>query len=167
MALAIEEFDARMEDDLIALSLKAWAPVFSEMEPAVPSYVFRAFYPDGWARRQSQDVRRLIQGGEVRVLSALEDGCLVGFVGLKFHPEDRMGEIYILAVDPDFQRGGIATALMTEACRRLKAEGADIVMVETGGDPGHAPSRAVYEAFGFERWPVARYFKDLSSGAEG
>jgi hypothetical protein len=56
---------------------------------------------------------------------------------------------------------------MTEACRRLKAGGADIVMVETGGDPGHAPSRSVYEAFGFERWPVARYFKDLSSETDG
>jgi hypothetical protein len=37
-----------------------------------------------------------------------------------------------------------------------------MVMVETGGDPGHAPARGAYEAAGFERWPVARYFKALA-----
>jgi hypothetical protein len=37
-----------------------------------------------------------------------------------------------------------------------------MVMVETGDDPGHMPARRAYEAVGFERWPVARYFKDLS-----
>jgi hypothetical protein len=37
-----------------------------------------------------------------------------------------------------------------------------MVMVETGGDPGHAAAQAGYEAAGFERWPVARYFKNLS-----
>jgi hypothetical protein len=36
-----------------------------------------------------------------------------------------------------------------------------IAMVETGGDPGHAPARAAYTATGFRLVPVARYFKDL------
>jgi len=39
-----------------------------------------------------------------------------------------------------------------------------MVMVETGGDRGHTPARATYEGLGFQRWPVARYFKDLSGG---
>jgi hypothetical protein len=33
------------------------------------------------------------------------------------------------------------------------------VMVETGGDPGHAPARRTYESAGFRPFPVARYFK--------
>jgi hypothetical protein len=37
-----------------------------------------------------------------------------------------------------------------------------MVMVETGDDSGHAAARSAYESTGFERWPVARYFKDLS-----
>jgi len=36
-----------------------------------------------------------------------------------------------------------------------------MMMVETGGDPGHAPARHTYEAAGYQRWPVARYFKNL------
>ena len=34
-------------------------------------------------------------------------------------------------------------------------------MVETGGDPGHAPARATYSATGFTLLPVARYFQLL------
>jgi RimJ/RimL family protein N-acetyltransferase len=50
---------------------------------------------------------------------------------------------------------------MNASFRRARDAGMDMVMVETGGDPGHAPARAVYEKAGFERWPVARYFKEL------
>ena len=39
--------------------------------------------------------------------------------------------------------------------------GMSIVMVETGGDAGHAPARRSYEAAGFTLLPVARYFKAL------
>jgi hypothetical protein len=35
-------------------------------------------------------------------------------------------------------------------------------MVETGGDPGHAPARHTYEKSGFQLLPVARYFKKLA-----
>jgi hypothetical protein len=34
----------------------------------------------------------------------------------------------------------------------------DIAVVETGGDDGHAPARAAYEALGFTVLPIARYF---------
>jgi hypothetical protein len=37
----------------------------------------------------------------------------------------------------------------------------DIVVVETGGDPGHGPARAAYEAAGFTLLPIARYFRML------
>ena len=37
----------------------------------------------------------------------------------------------------------------------------DIAAVETGGDPGHAPARAAYEALGFTLLPSARYLKLL------
>ena len=72
-----------------------------------------------------------------------------------------MGEIYMIAVDPDFQRHGIATALTNHSLAWLKQAGMTTVMVETGGDPGHAPARRTYESAGFWLFPVARYFKKL------
>ncbi|HAJ64916.1 MAG TPA: GNAT family N-acetyltransferase, partial [Cyanobacteria bacterium UBA8543] len=43
----------------------------------------------------------------------------------------------------------------------MKDAGMSIAMVETGGDPGHAPARHTYEKVGFGLFPVARYFKKL------
>jgi GNAT superfamily N-acetyltransferase len=146
---------------VVALSLRAWAPVFDKLEPAVPAYVYRAFYPDGWAARQAADVQALLENDGDEVLVALEAEQVIGWVGVRLHPEDRMGEIRILAVDPSRQRAGVARALMDRAIGTMRDAGMAIVMVETGDDPGHAPSRATYESAGFERWPVARYFREL------
>ena len=34
-------------------------------------------------------------------------------------------------------------------------------MIGTGGDPGHAAARRLYERAGYEKLPIARYFKAL------
>jgi ribosomal protein S18 acetylase RimI-like enzyme len=86
----------------------------------------------------------------------------VGFVAVEFdHPERSMGEISMLAVDPDHQGRGIGTALTGFTLDRLKDAGMTVAMVETGGDPGHAPARRVYEKAGYTLLPIARYFKNL------
>jgi ribosomal protein S18 acetylase RimI-like enzyme len=135
--------------------------VFELLEPAVPAYVYQAFYPQGWRVRQSGDIEAFLKAGTDLVWVALAENTVVGWIGARLHPEDCMGEIYILAVDPDRQQRGIARALMEHAMVSMRAAGMAIVMVETGDDPGHAPSRAAYEGAGFERWPVARYFREL------
>jgi len=71
------------------------------------------------------------------------------------------GEIYMVAVDPDFQGRGIGSALIEFAPCWMKDAGMSVAMVETGGDPGHARARHTYEKVGFELFPVARYFKKL------
>jgi ribosomal protein S18 acetylase RimI-like enzyme len=72
-----------------------------------------------------------------------------------------MGEISMLAVDPDHQGGGIGTALTEFALRRLKDAGMTVAMVEARGDPGHAAARRTYEKAGYVLLPIARYFKNL------
>ena len=87
---------------------------------------------------------------------------VVGFVAVEFdHPERSMGEISMLAVHPDYQGGGIGTALTEFALDRLKDAGMTVAMVETGGDPGHAAARRTYEKAGYTHLPIARYFKNL------
>ena len=86
---------------------------------------------------------------------------IAGFVALDLHPEGGMGEIYMLAVDPDNQGNGIGTALTEFALDRLKQDGMTVAMVETGGDPGHAAARRTYEKAGYVQLPIARYFKKL------
>ena len=90
------------------------------------------------------------------------NGENVGFVSTGvFDPERNMGEISMLAVNPDHQTCGIGTALTEFALDRLKDAGMSVAMVETGGDPGHAPARRTYERSGFTLLPIARYFKNL------
>lgn len=46
---------------------------------------------------------------------ALEGECPVGWVCARIHPEDQMGEIYVIAVDPEYQRRGVGQQLMEHA----------------------------------------------------
>jgi ribosomal protein S18 acetylase RimI-like enzyme len=98
--------------------------------------------------------------GQVWVAEA--GGGVVGFVAVELHhPEREMGEITMLAVDPDHHGGGVGTALTLFALDRLKEAGMTVAMVETGGDPGHAAARRTYEKAGCVQLPIARYFKNL------
>lgn len=161
MAIVVERYGERQQEDVVALSVRAWAPVFAKLKQAVPGYVYDAFYPKGWEARQVTDIEALLRDEPEAVWVARDGERLVGWVGIRIHPKNSMGEIYILAVDPARQREGIATLLMETAFARMREAGMTMVMVETGGDSGHAASRATYEKVGFERWPVARYFREL------
>lgn len=161
MTFRIIAFTPAHTSQILALSMRAWAPVFGTFRPAVQDYVYANFYPEGWEVRQATDIGAFLEDEGDRVWLAMRDDALLGWVGIRIHAEDSMGEIYVLAVDPDHQRQGVAAALMDFAMERMRAEGMKMVMVETGDDPGHAPSRATYESAGFTRWPVARYFREL------
>lgn len=160
MEIDIRPFDVAQKQQVVDLSLRAWAPVFDGMKPAVPDYVYEAFYPQGWQVRQSLDVEALLDTGD-GIWVALQGERVIGWIGVRMHPDDRMGEIHILAVDPQYQRRGVAKVLIGFAVEQMRQSGMEIAMVETGDDPGHAGSRLTYENAGFERWPVARYFRKI------
>lgn len=147
---------------MVDLSLRAWAPVFASLERVLGSEIFRRQHPD-WREDQRRAVEEACGAAqERRVWVAEADGGAVGFVALELHhPERNMGEISMLAVDPDHQGGGIGTALTEFALDRLKDAGMTVAMVETGGDPGHAAARRTYEKAGYVHLPIARYFKNL------
>ena len=159
--LEIIPYEATWQEAVLQLTLRAWTPVFVRTKEEVPSYVYDAFYPHGWEKRQISDVSDYLttEGGNCWL--ARRGKTLCGYIGLRLHPEDKMGEIYILATDPDVQRQGVARRLMDFAENIFREADMSIAMVETVGDSGHAPARQTYEARGYERWPVARYFKAL------
>ncbi len=147
--------------EILDISMLAWDPVFPLMKKEIPGYVYSAFYPDGWKARQLADISDVCRDSETNVWVAVSGNEVSGFVGVRVHDEDSMGEIYVIAVHPAYQRRGIASALMSFAFDWLRQRDLKMVMVETGGDAGHAQSRATYESAGFERYPVARYFREL------
>jgi RimJ/RimL family protein N-acetyltransferase len=50
--------------------------------------------------------------------------------------------------------------------RRFRDAGVVLAAVDTGGDPGHAPARRVYEKAGFTGLPLVRYYARLDPDAE-
>ncbi len=146
---------------MVDLSLRAWAPVFESIEQAMEAEVYERLYPEGWRESQRRSVKDVCAAEKSRVWVAETDESIAGFVAVGLHPESSMGEIYMLAVDPDHQGGGIGTALTDFALARIKDAGMTIAMVETGGDPGHAAARRTYEKAGYVQLPIARYFKKL------
>ncbi len=142
--MRIEPYDPRHLDAVIRLSLRAWTPVFDSLQEAMNADVYRAFYPDDWRVSQQKAVEEVCADADTKVWVALDSDSTVGFVAVKLHSESSMGEIYMVAVDPDYQRQGIGTALMEVALDWMKDVGMSVAMVETGGDPGHAPARHAY-----------------------
>jgi GNAT superfamily N-acetyltransferase len=157
----IRPFDDRDAEAVVSLSLRAWAPVFASIEQAMGSEIYRRLYPEGWRASQRQAVEAVCAAQKTRVWVAEVGASTVGFVAVEPHSERSIGEIYMLAVDPDYQGGGIGTALTEFALDWIKDAGMAVAMVETGGDPGHAAARRTYEKVGYTHVPIARYFKKL------
>jgi GNAT superfamily N-acetyltransferase len=160
-AIQIREFREGDLDAVIAFSLRAWAPIFDSIQEVLGDEIFLRLHPD-WRADQAEAVRSSCLSEERDVFVALIDGRPVGFAAVALNAfHERMGVIDIIGVDPDYQRRGISSRLTEHASEHMLGCGMDIAVVETGGDPGHAPARAAYEAAGFTLLPIARYFRML------
>lgn len=148
-------------EDVVRLSLLAWAPVFSSFEQILGPGIYPIIYPD-WQKRQREAIEKVCRDGEKTIVWVAEvDGVVVGFVAYKFHSTDRTGEVDLLAVHPEYQNRGIGTELNRFALEKMKESGMKLAMVGTGGDESHAPARRSYEKAGYTALPLVRYYKDL------
>lgn len=160
-AIAIREFREGDLETVVEFSLRAWAPVFAAVRDVLGEDIFLRLHPD-WEANQADAVRSSCTNDERDVFVAVASGRPVGFVAIALNAfHERMGVIEIIGVDPDYHRRGISSRLTQFATDHMRSRGMDIAVVETGGDPGHAPARAAYETAGFTLLPIARYFRLL------
>jgi len=160
VAVDVRPYDDTDRDAVLGLSLRAWEPVFDSLRAVLgPSGVFDLLHPD-WRVSQRAAVGDVLDDPATWVWVAVRDGAVVGFGAAALR--DGYGEVVMLAVDPPAQRRGAGTALTTTALAWITEQGAPAAMVETGGDPGHAPARRVYERAGFTALPVTRYFRSCA-----
>lgn len=156
--IEIRPFVEQDLDAVILFSLRAWEPIFASVRDVLGDAIFVRLHPD-WKADQAEAIRSICTNAERVVFVAAGNGGPVGFVGIALNAfHDRMGAIDIIAVDPDYQRRGIGARLTAFALDYMARQGMDIAVVETGGDPGHAPARAMYRETGFTLLPIARYF---------
>lgn len=146
-------------DALVQLTLAAFEPVFVSFERILGPRIFPIVYPD-WRKAQAELVVQMSGNDKIHLAVAEADGQIAGFVAYEFY-EDETGEVYFLAVHPDYQRHGIGTELNLFALQKLKEGGAKLAIVGTGGDESHAPARGAYEKVGYTGLPLVRYYKAL------
>jgi ribosomal protein S18 acetylase RimI-like enzyme len=158
----IRPFEESDLDAIVELSLRAWEPVFESLRGVLGDSIFSRLHQSDWRTVQAEAVRAGCTSIDHDVFVAVNDERPVGFATVQlgaFH--EGMGVVDMIAVDPACQRRGIATQLMDRAAAHMRERGMDIAVVETGGDPGHAPARAMYEATGYTALPVVRYLRLL------
>jgi ribosomal protein S18 acetylase RimI-like enzyme len=131
------------------------------MKAVMGDEIFKRLYGSDWRHQQQQDVEKVLLDEKSEVRVAEINGEVVGFVAAVVDEDSRMGEIYMIAVDPDFQKRGIGTQLTDVATDWLREVGMSVVLVSTGGDAGHAPARRTYEKARFTPMPCVNYFKAL------
>jgi GNAT superfamily N-acetyltransferase len=149
-------------EPIVELSLRAWEPVFASLHRVLGDAIFERLHRPDWRTAQAEAVRSTCTSPEREVFVAVTVDRPVGFAAVAldaFH--EGMGVVDMIAVDPAYQRRGIATRLMEHSVQHMRARGMDIAAVGTGGDPGHGPARALYESLGYTALPVVRYLKPL------
>jgi GNAT superfamily N-acetyltransferase len=157
----IRAYRAEDAPQVVALSLRAWTPVHDSMRAVMGEEVFDQLYPDGWRTRQARDVEEALADPDMEVWVAEVDGAVVGFAAAVLKPDEHLGEIHMVAVDPDRQNRGLGTRLTDVATDWIREAGMPVALVSTGGDEGHAPARRTYEKAGYSQFPAAHYFKAL------
>lgn len=158
----IRRFQERDLDAVVELSLRAWEPVFDSMRRVLGEPIFARLHDPDWRTVQADAVRSGCTSGNYDVFVAVADGRPVGFATVALNAfHERMGVVDMVAVDPPYQRRGIATLLMDRSLEHMRGQGMDIAAVGTGGDPGHGPARALYDVLGFTPLPGVRYLKLL------
>ena len=149
-------------EELVRLSLLAWAPVFASFQNILGPAIFPLIYPEDWQTIQARTVTTFCMERENSVVWVAEvDGHAVGFLVCDMNHQDKTGEVQLLAVHPDYQNAGIGTELNNFALTQMKESGIKLAAVSTGGDPSHAPARRCYEKAGYTGLPSVRYYQAL------
>ena len=143
------------------LAIRAWGPVFASLERVLGREMFGRLHGESWEDFQREAVRGVLADPGMTVWVTEDGAAVAGFVAAQVDAERLIGEIVMVAVDPARQGQGVGGGLTEFATGWLREQGMRVAMVETGGDPGHAAARRVYERAGYQLLPVARYFKNL------
>jgi ribosomal protein S18 acetylase RimI-like enzyme len=158
MSTTIRPFVPADADRIVELSLAAWQPVFSSFRDILGADLYGRVHPN-WKDAQAASVRQALERNSSWV--SIHGDAITGFVNVVFNHAERSGEIHMIAVDPAHQRQGAASLLTQHALEAMRAQGLDLAIVATGGDPGHAPARRTYERAGFTGCPQVWYAKRL------
>ncbi|GAA0928083.1 GNAT family N-acetyltransferase [Virgisporangium aurantiacum] len=151
---------------LVDLTIETFGPFYeNSFRPLVGDVVFANQHGD-WRGDYRTQVPELHDPAAHRYVAVAEIGAeigaaIVGYVAWTVDPARRNASLTHLAVDAGHRRRDAGRTLCEHAFARMRALGAEVVEIGTGGDPFHAPARALYERLGCVQLPVAVYYREL------
>lgn len=102
-----------------------------------------AVFPEPWSPEVFSSELALRKGRLYR--AAWEDDEMAGYIGFMIVGDE--AHMTTIATTPTFQRSGVATTMIVDGIRTLRAEGVKHVSLEVAAD--NAPAQALYRRFGF------------------
>ena len=143
----------------LGLLVETFAPFFEDyVRPLLGEQVFQRQHGH-WEQDYRDELATLHapESGRYAAVTHLPEGTITGLVSWRFDDRPHHGEIYLLAVSPLHRRRHIGRRLCELAITHLRDGGVEVVQIGTGGDPFHAPARALYQSLGLTHIPVAVY----------
>jgi ribosomal protein S18 acetylase RimI-like enzyme len=135
-----------------------------EYQPSIRRILTKIGWAEQYASAAEQNMHNFSQDQEnYGVYVAATGEIAAGFLYVQYYAWNQLCQIHGLAVDPDFQRQGIAAALVgrgEEFARSKQARGiyVDTPTSNTGG-------RKFYEAIGYQvGYIMPRYYEDRLDG---
>ena len=136
--------------------------------PGYQSSIRKILTTIGWAEQYiasaEQNMENLALDKEnYGVYLAIKGNDTVGFLYVQYYAWNQLCQIQGLAVDPDVQRRGIASALVSRAERFAHSKGARGIYVDT--PTLNTGGRKFYEAIGYQLgYIMPRYYEDNLDG---
>ncbi|MFJ8754689.1 GNAT family N-acetyltransferase [Streptomyces sp. NPDC102441] len=160
--MLIRSFAQRDLARLIELTIETFQPFYEGVfRPSTGEAIF-ANRHGSWRDDYQKQVAELHDPGRHRYVAVAEvSGVIAGYAAWSVDPARRSSSVEILAVTAAHRRDGAGTALCEHAFGEMRKLGAEVVEIGTGGDPFHAPARALYESLGCVQIPVSVYFRQL------
>ena len=148
--LIIRLFEPSDFDDVKAVSLLAFTPIYDSFRRILGDAIFAYSHPD-WTQPHLEWMEKIcVPNSEYHPHVVMRGSALVGFFSYTMDTEKRTGEFGINFVHPEHQNQGIGNAMYAHITEQMRNAGIKLVTVSTGGDPSHAPARRAYEKAGFD-----------------
>ena len=139
-----------------------------DYSPAYKSSIRRILTRIGWAEQYIVGMENAVEvfakdRETYGVYLAVSGGEAVGYLYVQYYAWNQLCQIQGLAVNPDFQRQGLASALVARAEEFARSKQARGIYVDT--PTSNTGGRKFYEAFGYQLgYLMPRYYEDQLDG---
>jgi predicted N-acetyltransferase YhbS len=140
--MLIRSFDESDRARLTELTIETFRPIFEDVYPALLGEVIVANQWGNWREDYHTELAGLHDPQAHKFVAVAEvDGAIAGYTGWRVDPDTKYACLAIMAGAPGPRRSHVGAALCEHAFAQMRALGAEMVEIRTGGDDFHASAQ--------------------------